>query len=103
MSADKAKGMKSAYELALERLEQRGIDRPDAASLSEEDRREMQDVRQRAEAKLAELQILHRDRMAKADPVKRYEEEEEYGREVRRIEEDRDAKLERIRQRRRQP
>lgn len=90
--------MKSAYELALERLESQGIDRPDAASLSEEDRGRMADVRQRAEAKLAELEILHKERLAKAQSfADREEQEEHYRLERRRIEDNRDAKVEEIR------
>ena len=90
--------MKSAYELALERLEQQGIKRPTDSQLTDEDRRQMADVRNRAEAKLAEVEILHRDRLAKSgDPVKRREEEEHYQLERRRIEEERDRRIESIR------
>ena len=55
--------MKSAYELALERLESQGIERPRQESLSEETRQRLNDVRQQAAAKLAELEILHLDRL----------------------------------------
>jgi hypothetical protein len=90
--------MKSAYELALERLERQGIERPREESLSEQTRQRLSEVRQQAAARLAELEILHRDRLQKLyDPVKRREEEEEYVRERRRIEGDRDRKLEKLR------
>lgn len=86
--------MKSAYELALERLESQGIDRPDQNSLTDEDRDRMADIRQRAEAKLAELEILHKGRLADLGSFgEREQEEEEYRIERRRIEESRDAKL----------
>lgn len=90
--------MKSAYELALERMEKQGIDRPDAGALSDEDRNAMADIRSRAEAKMAELEILHRGRLAKVGSyAERQQEEEEYRRERRRIEEKREADLEQVR------
>jgi hypothetical protein len=95
---DKASGMKSAYELALERLESQGIERPREEALSEEARAQVAEARRQAEAKLAELEILHRDRQKSVyDPAKRQEEEENYLRERRRIESDRDRKIERLR------
>jgi hypothetical protein len=97
---DKASGMKSAYELALERLEKQGIERPreGEAGLTAETKEKVAELRRQAEARLAELEILHRDRLNKGlDPVKRQEEDEEYVRERRRIEDDRDRKIERLR------
>lgn len=90
--------MKSAYELALERMERQGIERPDADSLTDETRAAMAEIRSRAEAKLAELEILHRGRLAAAASfAAREEEEDEYRRERRRIEERRDHQLEEAR------
>lgn len=90
--------MKSAYEAALERLEGQGIERPREDALSDETRQAMAEVRSRAEARLAELEIMHRQRLAKsADPAHRRQEEEDYRRERRRIEEDRDGKIEKLR------
>ena len=95
---DKASGMKSAYELALERLEQQGIERPREEGLSGEQKEQVAEIRRQAEAKLAELEILHRDSLRKAfDPGKRQEAEEDYVRERRRIEEDRDRKIVKLR------
>jgi hypothetical protein len=95
---DKASGMKSAYELALERLESQGIERPREESLSDETRRKVTAARQQAEAKLAELEILYHDRLkSQFDPAKRQEEEEQYLRERRRIEGDRDRRIETLR------
>jgi hypothetical protein len=97
---DKGKGgrMKSAYELALERLEKQGIERPREESISDETRGQMAEVRRQAEAKLAELEILHKNRLkTEYDPAKRDEEEQDYVRERRRIEEDRDRKIEKLR------
>jgi hypothetical protein len=95
---DKASGMKSSYELALERLEKQGIERPREEGLGPEVQQKIAEARQQAEAKLAELEILHRDRIRKVvDPAKRQEDEDNYLRERRRIEGDRDRKIEKLR------
>ena len=95
---DKSSGMKSAYELALERMEKQGIERPREESFSAEVLQKIGEARSQAEAKLAELEILHRDRIRKvADPAKRQEDEDNYRRERRRIEDDRDRKIEKLR------
>lgn len=92
--------MKSAYEIALEKLVDRGIEAPREDALSPEDRQEAADARSRAEASLAELEILHRDRLSKiADPAERTEEEEDYRRERTRIEERRDREIAALRNR----
>jgi len=95
---DKSSGMKSAYELALERMEKQGIERPREESFSAEVLQKIGEARNQAEAKLAELEILHRDRIRKVlDPVKRQEDESNYVRERQRIEEDRDRKIAKLR------
>jgi len=95
---DKSSGMKSAYELALERMEKQGIERPREESFSAEVLQQIGEARSQAEAKLAELEILHRDRIRKVlDPVKRQEDESNYVRERQRIEEDRDRKIAKLR------
>ena len=94
---DKASGMKSAYELALERLEKQGIERPREEALPAETLEKIAEVRRQAEARLAELEILHRDRLGKTDPFKRQEDDDNYVRERRRIEDDRDRKIEKLR------
>lgn len=90
--------MKSAYERALEKLDEQGIDRPREGSLSDEARREIADVRSRAEAKLAELEILHRDRL-KGLPQgpARETEEADYRAERERIESGRDRQIAQLR------
>jgi hypothetical protein len=56
------------------------------------------EARRQAEAKLAEIEILHRDRLkGMYDPAKRQEEEETYLLERRRIESERDRKIEKLR------
>lgn len=95
---DSAPGIKSAYELALERMERQGIERPREDAVSDAVRREMDETRRRAEAKLAELEILHRDRLRKlADAAEREAEETEYRAERRRIEAARDRRLDELR------
>jgi hypothetical protein len=91
---DKASGMKSAYELALERLERQGIERPDAGRISAEARQRIDEIRRQATARLAELEILHRDRLrgqAMIDPTTLRDEKAGYLRDRSRIEEERDA------------
>lgn len=90
--------MKSAYELALERLEKEGIERPKAENLPEDVRRQIAEVRQKAEAELAQLEILHRNRLkTQYGPEKRQQEEDDYVIERRRVEEQRDRKIEKLR------
>jgi hypothetical protein len=95
---DKASGMKSAYELALERMEKQGIERPREESFGDELREKIAETRRKAAAKLAELEILYKDSLKSVyDPDKRHENEETYLRERHRIEEDRDEKIETLR------
>lgn len=95
---DKTTGMKSAYELALERMEKQGIERPREESFSDEAREQIAEARRKAEASLAELEILHKNRLKTIyDPAKRQEEEEEYLRDRRRIEDQRERKVEELR------
>lgn len=90
--------MKSAYELALERLEKQGIERPREETFGDDLREKIADARRKAEAKLAELEILHKNRLKTVyDAAKRQEEEEEYVRERRRIEDERERKVEELR------
>jgi len=97
-AADKSKGIKSAYELALERLESEGIERPREDALSAETKDAIAAARRETESKLAELEILHRDRMSKlGDPVKRSEQEEFFRLERERITTAGEAKVERLR------
>jgi hypothetical protein len=98
MSDDKAPKMKSAYELALERLAGQGIEPPREDALPAAVRQRMAEVRQKCEAKLAELEILHRDALAKShDYAEREKAEEEYRLERRRLEEDRDRQIDKLR------
>jgi hypothetical protein len=58
----------------------------------------MVEVRRKAKATLAELEILHRDRITRITDLQQAQEEEEnYRRERRRIEEKRDRDIDRLR------
>lgn len=90
--------MKSAYELALERLEKQGIERPREEALDDATRERIAEARSKAQAELAELEIMHRDRSGRGvDLEAAGEAEEEYLHERRRIEERRDRELEKLR------
>ena len=88
--------MKSAYELALERLDEKGIERPGA--LDEATRERIAEVRRKAEADLANLEILHRQgRRGQTDPQEAQRAEEEYAAERRRLEARREDAIARLR------
>ena len=87
--------MKSAYERALEKLESSGIAAPQQDALDEDQRRRIEAERSRHQAKVAELEILHRKNLS-PDPAKR-QQEENYRAEKRRLAERLESKIERIR------
>ena len=98
MSDDKGGRMKSAYELALERLASQGIEPPREEALSPELREQVAAARKKTEAKLAELEILHRDALRKTpDALAREKAEEEYLRERRRLEEEGERQVAKLR------
>jgi len=92
---------KSAWELALEKLQQQDRERGERgpASLSAAQKKTIADVRARYQAKMAEVEILHRSNRLKAagDADALAKVEEEYLRDRRRIEEQRDAAVEKAR------
>jgi len=95
---DKSRGMKSAYELALERLDAQGIERPREERLSEETKHAIAEARKLTESKLAELDILHRDKMKRLeDPTRRDEQEEFYRLEKERLTREGETAVERLR------
>ena len=95
---DKTKGMKSAYQLALERLDQQGIERPREDGLDPELQDKIADIRQRTEASIAKLEILLRERLQSLhDPIERAEAQKEYSIDRQRLEEKRDQKIEKLR------
>lgn len=92
---------KSAWELALEKLKQQDRERGEhgPAALSAARKKTIADVRARYQAKMAEVEILHRSnrQQAAGDADALAKVEEEYLRDRRRIEEQRDAAVEKAR------
>jgi hypothetical protein len=92
---------KSAYEIAMEKL--RRQDRlggeAAAAPLTPRQKKAIAEARNRAEAQLAEIEILFgpKRQAAAEDPEALKKAEEEYARDRRRVEERRDAEIARIR------
>lgn len=90
--------MKSAYELALERLDQQGIERPREEGLDAEVQDQIAEIRQRTEASIAKLEILLKDRLQTVhDPIERAEAQKEYSIDRQRLEEQRDLKIAKLR------
>jgi hypothetical protein len=95
------KPLKSAFELAMERLRRK--DRDDGVEeshpLSEEQKAEIARLRQEAKAKLAEREILHRKDLAAAggDPAKIEKLEENYRVDRARIESRLETAIEKVR------
>jgi hypothetical protein len=94
------KPLKSAYELAMERLS-----RADAESgvqqrrLTDEQKASIAELRRFYEAKLAEQELLHHSALRKIpDPEARAALEEGYRRDRERLVAERDSKLEKVRQ-----
>ena len=89
--------MKSAYELAMERLEKQSPTR----QLSEKQKNEIAEVESAAKAKVAEQELFLKDKIAGAAAEGKYEEaaqlEQQLAHEIRRINADADAKKEKIR------
>ena len=80
-------------------MEAQGIEKPRQEGLDPKTLEAIAEARNKAEAAIAELEILHRDHRAKqADPAKVLEAEDDYQRERRRIEEKRDRAIEKLRQ-----
>jgi hypothetical protein len=91
---------KSAYELAMERLRKKDAESGVIQiSLTDDQKAEIADVRNRAEARIAELKILHESKVVSLlDPDARALADAELRRDVQRVEEDRENKIARIRE-----
>jgi hypothetical protein len=93
--------LKSAYELAMERLRakdrEEGVDEP--TPLTDEQKRRIAELRAEAQARLAELEILRKKTVAEAagDPEKLAEIEEKYGIDRGRIESRLESKIDKVR------
>jgi hypothetical protein len=84
------KPLKSAVELAMDKLRERDRDSGDAEHkpLTPAQKKRIAQLRQNAKAKLAEIEILHRGKLAGAagDPAELEKIEERYGIDRRRVE-----------------
>lgn len=91
--------LKSAYELAMERFQKKDADagvvqRP----LTDDQKQEIAGIRTRYQARIAELEILHRGNVAGLmDPTAREAAEADYRQERGRLERERDSKIEQVR------
>jgi len=90
---------KSALEIALARLRQKDAERGEqAASLTDEQKARIAEVRQAAQAKLAQEDILYKASLAKTwDPEARAKLEAEHRLDVQRINDDAERKIEKVR------
>ena len=91
---------KSALELAMERLRKKDADAGVVEQkLSDAQKAAIAEARSIYESRVAELQILHRQKQLTAtDPAEIAKIEEEYRRDMDRFATDRDAKIRKIRQ-----
>jgi len=89
--------MKSAYELAMERLEQQSP----TTKLTEEQKTQIAEIDSVAKSKIAEREVFLRGEIAKVQAAGKFEEvtelEEQLAREIRRINNDAEEKKEKVR------
>ena len=97
MSEDKP--LKSAIELAMERLRKKDADAGiESKPLTDAQKAAIAEARNVCEAKVAESEVLHQSTLRRVfDPAEREALETEYRRDRERFVSDRDAKIERIR------
>ena len=90
---------KSAYELAMERLKKKDADAGvSERSLTDEQKNEIAEVRKTYAARLAQEEILFKSKtQGFIDPESRNALEENYRRDVERLNHERDRKIEKIR------
>ena len=90
---------KSAYEIALERLKQKGREEGiEERPLTDEQRAEIAEARSQHEARVAEREILHQSSLRKTeDPAERETLDQHYRRDRERFASDRDSKIRKIR------
>jgi len=91
--------LKSAYELAMERLKKKDADEGvEARPLTDAQKGSIAEIRNFYEAKLAEAEVLHQSTLrATWDPAQRDTLEQEYRRDRERLTSERDSKIEKIR------
>src|SRR5712691_3135945 len=93
------KGLKSSYELAMERFrksdEDAGVER---RPVTEAQKAAIAEIRNFYQAKIAELEVLHQGRLRTTmDPAERAAREEEYRRDRERLSTERETKIEKAR------
>jgi hypothetical protein len=86
--------MKSAYELAMSRLEKNAP----SVSLTEKQKRAIAEVDSEVNAKLAEKKLFLEGELAKADPAEKDEIRRQLASEISRLEEKREREKEKIRE-----
>ena len=91
---------KTAYELAMERLRKKDADAGIVhESLTDEQKAEIAEVRRVAEARTAELKILHQSALAAVfDPTERESIETAHRADLQRVADDRERKIGKIRE-----
>ena len=91
--------LKSSYELAMERLQKKDADAGVVRQpLTDAQKAAIAELRNLYEARLAELDVLHRSRLrALVDPAEREALEDAYRRDRERLVAERDAKVEKAR------
>lgn len=91
--------MKSAYELAMERLEKQAP----TAKLTEQQKAEIAEIDSTYKAKIAEREVFLKDQITKAEATGKFNEilelEQELSRDIRRLNEECESKKEKVRQR----
>ena len=92
--------MKSAYELAMERLKKSDTDAGiERKPLMDAQKAAIAEIRSFYEAKLAEVEVLHQGRLREIlDPAAQEQRLDEYRRDRERLSSERDAKIEKARQ-----
>jgi hypothetical protein len=89
--------MKSAYELAMERLQKTSP----TVSLTDDQKKQIAEIESTHRAKIAEKEVFLKDQIAKAQNAEKFEEvealEKQLAIEIRRLNEDCEAKKEKLR------
>ena len=93
------KPMKSAYELAMERLRKQDADAGiESRSVTDEQKAAIAEIRNFYEAKMAEQQVLYQSALRNTlDPAERATLDEQYRRDRERYISERDSKIEKVR------
>ena len=91
--------MKTAYELAMERLKKKDADDGiESTPVTDAQKAQIAEIRNFYEAKLAEAQVMHQSKLATVfDPAERETLEKEYRRERERLSDERDRKVAKVR------